>query len=583
MMRSEVAGSPLFLTKTALGPVEKIASMKIDRDPSKWESSLMTLLHEQYPFLQDYNVRIHLNRSDPDTGTAIGQIIVNDKIAIPIVIESFKVQPFDLFWADGKLRPMTKATLMAHLQDTGVGKTSEPGQGEMADMSIYNVTHAPFSGKYSFASGLSFSLDEYEKALASMGREGLEYALKTNKIFTKVATAYAVHAGEKKTGFVSPTMYDIEKIAFRPFDNVGKPGVYSVILGGMNKVAAFVFDTVIDWNNEVLENQRMAISLEKDAEVAVADAIGGRPLDTGAFVGMDLEETPERGDVGFFWLAKQGHALATWPVKFLYWGTTPDGSPFMKVADLGANPRERTLHISADCQSMAQMGDDVLMSPDWAWKGCGRMTKAASATEANKLDWPVDSVEIRHRDGRYSLHGISFDSFSKEGEDVSKTYALLSGVTADTDMVFDLLKKAESEGSAFCRMSARETKLNKVAEAIGANPVEPVNLLQAAVRVRPIADAFFMKIALDITDPEAHDTVDALLGLNFVNEANTAKFMENVDQLESASDTLCKMLMASRLGMEIDQGPVKSALFALDGVVRQMKQLRSAAGGTDLE
>jgi hypothetical protein len=582
MIRSEVAGKDLFLTQESLGPVEKIALTKVDRDPSKWESNLMTLLHEQYPFLQDYDVRIHMNRTDPEVGTAIGQIVVNDKIAIPVVIDALKVQPFDLFWAEGKLRPMTKATLMSFLQDTGVGKSIEPGQGEMADMSIYNVTHAPFSGKYSFAEGLTFSLDEYEKALNRLGREGLEYAMKTNSVFTKVASAYAAGAMEK-TGAAKPVdSYDIEKIDFRPFDNVSKPGVYSTVFGGMNKNAAFLFDRVIGWDNEVFEDKKMILSLEKDAEVAVADEIGGRPLDAGAFVNVHLEETPKRGDVGFFWMAKYGHAIATWPVKFLYWGTDPEGLPFMKVADLGANPRERTLHVSPDCQSIAQMGDAVLMSPDWSWRRCGRMTKVASAAEANKMTWPSDSVEIRHREGCYSLHGVSFDGFSKEGEDVAKTYALLVGRTDNPDCVFDLMKQAEDEGSSFCRMIKRSTGINKLAGAYRHNPVAPVNLVDAAVRVRPFAGSF-MKIALDVTEPEAANTVDTMLGLNFINEANTAKFLEHVDQLEDASDALAKILMASRLGLKVDQGPIKSGLFAMDGVIRQMTQLRSAAGGTDVE
>lgn len=581
-MRSEVAGKPLFLTQESLGPVEKIAITKVDRDPSKWESNLMTLLHEQYPFLQDYDVRIHLNRSDPEVGTALGQIVVNDKIAIPVVIDSLKVQPFDLFWADGKLRPMTKATLMSHLQDTGVGKSVEPGQGEMADMSIYNVTHAPFSGKYSFATDLSFTLDDYEKALNRLGRDGLEYALKTHSIFTKTAAAYAAGAQEKVASWRNADTYDIEMIAFRPFDNVSKPGVYSVVFGGMNKNAAFLFDKLIGWDNEVVEDKKMIVSLEKDAELAVADEIGGRVLDASSFVDVSLEETPKRGDVGFFWMAKHGHAIATWPVKFLYWGTNPEGLPFMKIADLGANPRERTLHVSPDCQSMAQMGDDILMSPAWSWKKCGRMTKVASAAEANKLTWPADAVELRHREGRYSLHGITFDGFSKEGEDVSKTYATLVAKTHKTERIFDLMKQAENEGSSFCRLIKHDSGMDKVASAYQKNPIAPVNLIDAAVHVRPFAGSF-MKVALDVTEPEAAGTVDAMLGLNFINEANTAKFLEHVDQLEDASDALAKILMASRLGLKVEQGPIKSGLFALDGVIRQLKQLRSSAGGTDIE
>ncbi|GAF68834.1 unnamed protein product, partial [marine sediment metagenome] len=226
-MRSFVLDNqPLFLTKFALGEMEKVAVFKMNRDPAKWEQEIMGFLHEEHPYLQTFqDIRLHLNRTDPDTGTGVGQLVLNNKVAIPLIIEDFRLQPLDLFWYDGKLNAMTKPSILGALQETGVGKAVEKGIGEIADMSMYSDTQPPHLGRYSYASALSFSLDELNTAMKEMGREGLEYALKTSDPFKKVAAAFAANATEKpieKEAAVS--QYHTAPIAFDRYDPIEKAG-----------------------------------------------------------------------------------------------------------------------------------------------------------------------------------------------------------------------------------------------------------------------------------------------------------------------------------------------------------------------
>jgi hypothetical protein len=578
----------LFLDKSVLS-VSKEAAVKADRDPSKWESNIMMLLHEQHPYLQDYAIRLHMNRSDPEAGMAVGQIVLNDKVAIPVVINGFKIEPFDVFWADGKLRPMTKATLLSYLQDTAVGKSIEPGQGEMADMSIYNVTRAPFSGKYSFASGLTFSLDDYTKALQTLGRDGLEYALKTNPAFAKTAAAYAAGAQEPTEGFIfdkeslkkTASGWKIEPIDFKAYEPVKEPGAYSVVFGGFNKEAAMVFDVLLGWDGQIMEGKKFVVSLEKTASVAVADEVGARPIDPSKI--GEFGDKAESNDVGFFWMLKFGHAFATWPVKFLYWGTDDEGLPFAKVADLSLDGQERTIRFSPDCVSAAMMGDTVLMSPDWMWHRCGPMVKVATAAEANKFDWPSDGVEIRNRGLVFSVHGADLVGIDKTGES-GQTFRKAMETKFDPAVVSDLMKTASVFGSAFCRITKPEEGLKKLGAAemqrIG---LKSVNLVSSVVHIKPCDLEPFYKIAVNVSDEQAQNTVDTVLGLNFINDANIYKFLDHIEDLEEASATLSKLLLAAKMGFQVEPAPIKTALFALDNVVRQMKQLRSTTGGVGAE
>jgi hypothetical protein len=581
---SMVGGKPLFLDKSAL-PFSKEAAVKADRDPSKWESNIMMLLHEQHPYLQDYSIRLHMNRSDPEAGTAVGQLVLNDKVAIPVVIDGFKIQPFDVFWSDGKLRPMTKATLLSQIQDTGVGKSIEPGQGEMADMSIYNVTRAPFSGKYSFASGLTFSLDDYTKALNALGRDGLEYALKTNGTFAKTAEAFAAGAQEKilpgRTIEKTASGWKIEPIDFKAYEPVKEPGAYSVVFDGFRKEAAMVFDVLLGWDGQIMEGKKFVVSLEKNASVALADEVGARPLSLENLGNFATDA--KQGEVGFFWMLKLGHAFATWPARFLYWGTDEEGLPFAKVADLTVDGMERTIRFSPDCQSVAMMGDTVLMSPEWTWHRCGDTVKVATAAEANKFDWPSDGAEIRNRGLVYSLHGAEIDGIAKTGES-SLTFRKAMERKFDPVTVSGLMKTASLVGSSFCRVTKPAEGMKKLGSADLANfDLKPVNLFAEAAHVKPCDFGPFCKVAVAVTDEQAQNTVDSILGLNFINDANIYKFLDHTDELEEASAVLAKLLLASKMGFQVEAAPLKTALFALDNVIRQMKQLRSTTGGIGAE
>jgi len=594
-MKAEIAGSPLFLTAASLGEVEKVANVKLGRDPAKWESEIMMYLHEQNPFLQEHDIRIHMNRTDPEAGAGVGQIVIDDKAAIPLIIENFKLSPLDLFWHEGKLRPMTKATFLSSLQKTELGTASEPGQGELADMSIYNVTRAPFSGKYSFSSGLSFTLDDLKKSFETIGREGTEYALAANTILRGVVTDYAVAAREtlQKEAEAKQT-WKVEEIKFRPYEDVSQPGIYSVLFGGTDKCAAFVFDQVIGWDANPLEptkpmGVKLAMSLEGDRTIAIAEHVGGREIkDANGLSKIAMAEAPKTNDVGFFWMIKEGHAVATWPVRFLYLGSNEDGVPFIKVADFMATGGFKTIYASDKYQGFHQLGDTVFMGPEWNWMGCAAgLGKVANSIDSNKIDWPLNAVEIRCRGLSYSIHGAEMDEVSKTGESRTDFCRALSERTGPS-VALEMMKKAETSGSAFFTMGPASEpsgggRLEKIAAASSSFESGPVNLIQAAARIRPCEGYSFFKIALDVSEQDAKSTVDTVLGLNFLNEVNLLKFMEHTDELEEASSSLAKLLLASRLGLQLEQGPVKTALFSLDNVIRQLKQLRSSVDGAQPE
>lgn len=565
----------LFLTPAVLGYPEglvKTAVSKLGRDPAKWEQEIMSSFHEQHPYLEDTGLKININRSEPEAGALVGQIVVDEKVAIPIIAKDFKLEPFDLFLHEGKLRPMTKAALLDVLQPMGVGKAVEPGEGEISDVSIFNMTQPPFAGKYAYAEALTFTLDQYKAALESMGPEALEFALRTNNVFSKVASSYAAASKEtieKKAGVV----YRAEPLAFDGFVTVEKEGAYEVIAGGMQKLAGVVFDRVISLSHDSVLDEKLFCSSE--GKVAMAESFGGKPC--GDFSLDGWQNDPREPGIGFFWMAKEGTAVATAPLRIHYTGTMPDGRAFIKAAELVPDGRILTILPSTGYESLMLDGDRVFLGKDWNWKSCGETVKVADAWTANRCAWP-NCAEIRHAYGRWTLHGESFPELINEGDTTSAFFEKMASYI-EPEVLLGLMKEAEDEGVAFFRLTKQEELSGKTHYP----SIRPVNLMKEAAFVRPVdlklthvtGGPGIFKIAVEVSEEGAEKSVDALLGLNFLNDENLPKFVENLDGLEDASGALSKLLLAARLGLKVEQAPIRTALFSLDEVIRQLRQLKT--------
>jgi hypothetical protein len=68
-----------------------------------------------------------------------------------------------------------------------------------------------------------------------------------------------------------------------------------------------------------------------------------------------------------------------------------------------------------------------------------------------------------------------------------------------------------------------------------------------------------------------------MLGLNFLNTETIHRFVSQIDKIDQARDVTAKLLLASRLGLDLDSRPLRTAMFALDSVSRDLKELRNAA------
>ena len=572
--------SPLFVSKPAYQPMEKIAAITLGRDANNWEQEISQALHKEHPFIHEHNINIFMTKTDPETGTAIGSLQLDSKILIPIIIDKFKLAPLDMFYYQGKLIPLTRASLESVLQDTSLGTPEAPGQGEMSDVSLYGRAQPPFDGKYTYASSFAdvTTPSNFSTALytALGGEEILKHELNTNQTFFKVAEMYCSSdyqdKPEKKAKMKKKAGLSLRTRT--AFDKVASHGLYD-ISSTNGRVPALIFDSLMGIDGSMKSGCGFAVGLTKEAHYAYLKP-GQEVAGTAARISgnLDLGEPLSKTSGVFFKMTKQA-GICTEPIKIDHvvgeneWVCRDDWSRsfrMQKVAELKA----------------PVFGNNVLSIPaDWTWATIKTQTTPHTVKEA-ALNEPRSSAyfSISNFGGRYTVKGL--DGFASDGDDIEKTASALCENFNDRD-VTRVLKSLAHGDTAYLCINTPEQEFGDVYEEIGKfAEARGVNFIKEATYVRPCVGFSFaatpreyIKIAA-VTEDEAKQTVDSILGLNFLNPENLYKFADKVKLMEQAKEVVAKLLLASRLGLAVDSRPLRTAMFALDSVVRDLNELQNA-------
>ena len=516
---------PLFLNDSILGAFDKLASMRVSKNADEWMQNIVEFLHQAYPWLSDAKIQVNFSRTDPEAGTGIGQIQVNDDVSIPIIIDNFKLSPLDVFWWNGKLHPLTRDSMMEVLHGSTLGKGTDPGSGFASDMALFSRTQPPYDGRYVYASAAGADKTDLAAALlSSFGTEqAVDYALKKSATFKDVLKDWllviAAKDAEEKQAAFKPlgSMIPKKKIgemtgmpAKKRLPSIKTGGIHSVILDGA-ATPCVVADHVVSFDGTIRPGARGVFELGGDRYLYSDSELFGEEvhLEKKASLGADPHGW------GVFMLFKEGHVLATDPVKVVYRARTPDGLDKIGVdilstrLDIMLSPNVKNFHKMAD--------GSVALSDQWIFKSIGKL----ASTSEQPLDF--------------------------EG-------------------IISLMPKQAA------------------APALSVK-VEPANIIKVAAFIRPYEGRFFLsnkknnaftKVALTVTDDAAKTTVDAILGLNFINDENSYKFAEQADKLTLAKEACAKLLVASRLGLPIPDGPLRTAMFALDAAERDLRQFNNS-------
>lgn len=525
----------------------KESSYRLSSDVKAWEQEVNQKLHEEHPYLPEYDITVSIRKTDEQSGTGVGQITIDDTIRIPVIIKDYKLQPLDLMYYNGKLLPVSKRSLDNITHKGSIGKAVKPS-ATGGDMGLRTATQAPNYGKYAYA---SVSSDNVADALSAAYKDdsGLRYDLHASEHFRN---GVAKLAQQTKVASVE------EKVAEVVLELVKQASLVEVTEGGVVTVGdRGVICKLATFDGKVKED---TFYVSQKGAYARTGSVAGYPAQ------VKLASAPIKG-AGVFTAEVNGTFVCTEPFSVL----CKTASVISVETMLG-----QKLDIQQDSafSGFKKIANQVYLSDAWKFTPLTAPAELSSAEQLNKLAAFGSDFSIKRVGQNYLISGdLSLvPELAKIAEvPITRTEAE-NGFSAycSPDQVSEIIAEADRVEGAKIKSYAPDSngdyvEIPKLAAEDKAALIKSAGLLTAHV----VKEA-------SVDPAEADRTVDAVLGLNFLNRQNIYTMLDSVDDLEIARAVLSRVLLAGRMGLDVDVSTLRTAVFALDAVIKDLRRVRQA-------
>lgn len=169
---------------------EKVAGFKLPSNPKLWNSEIIRYLKSQHPYLPLEESEIDIRRMDPARGAAVGSIVIDNEIAVPIIIARPRpgadpeLAPMDVFFHKGRYQYLDPEAIKQLSHKPQIGEPEKgrsrayggnPYIGDMTGDATpleYSGQASPFAGPYD-GTKVSSLLPEWmlKEAVSEQARE----------------------------------------------------------------------------------------------------------------------------------------------------------------------------------------------------------------------------------------------------------------------------------------------------------------------------------------------------------------------------------------------------------------------------
>jgi len=589
--------APLFIEAEH----EKVAMHKMSQDVNEWDENIMEHFHEEYPELSTGNVEVVFKKTDSQRGYGYGYVGLGKEasVQIPVIIKEYELAPLDVMLHDGDAFPLTKESAKKLLHKTAMGKAVAAPQGPRSHIgpSISERVYpgVPWTGgQYKYASVLGAldlsqeQVDTFREKLESSPELVAAWHNSPNKGLLKIAAAKQPKNDIVEAGNGHPLVDAFIK-RFGPEPDYGlieRPGRYEVKgISGVRYVGD-VYPKVYDFHLRPMD-----VMLFADGDMNHEDEKAARKDDCsvecgrfaavqGSIVGKKTGELRDhggcyasKGDMGFFVVRRGNAAMAFPPMKIqskscidekrnIHYHKEDVGQDievnkrytirkFVATDSFGAVYR---ISVSPNVKEVTMAGGMVMLPGDTTFVRMNKVVKLAAGTEQTKTASAGSSVTLRHLGGdSFSVEADWVDSWTKEG-----------GLRGSVKKYLGQYYTGDSLDAAF-------TECEKVGR-LNINDRAPETVVE--VKSYPGAERIardLTKVASALSDVGLADTV---LSLQFINKDNTEKYINFLPQLEKAASHLADMLIGARLGMDLEEYPVKTAMENMVEVIDDLRMLK---------
>lgn len=538
---------PLFLEKATSHVKE--ASYRLGHDVSTWEQDIVEKLHEEHSYLPDYNIKVVMNRTDDVTGTGTGQITVDEQIRIPVVIKAFKLQPLDLMFYNEELLPVTKASIENIVQDGSFGKAIKP-IATGVDMGIRAAVQAPHYGKYAYASALDYTSEDLAEVFgAAYSEDGLRYDIQDSKYLKDCLSQYVLNAGVIKEAEEVKPQVTLRLLKEAQLKDIKTGGVRTPNGSGTLFKLATIDGSLKD----------TSLYIGESGEYAFAQSVPGYETN------VKVASIEPKGD-GVFYAMIGTQPICTEPLTIHY--KTAEYISASTV--LGEKIK---IYQDSAFAGFKKIAESVYLSNVWEFTPLTKKATFSSASDINKLAALGADFIVRRVGNHYLIEGdlSQVPEIAKLADTPVTRYEMQNGFTAycTPDEFDDVVRQADEAIAAKIKTYAPDPKTGEMLEVPKLAQADRAALLKSA----GILSESIVKQA-GVGAGEAEQTVDAILGLNFLNQQNIYKLIESVDDLQVARAVLSRVLLAGRMGLDVDVSTIRTAVFALDAVIKDLRRLR---------
>lgn len=341
---------------------------------------------------------------------------------------------------------------------------------------------------------------------------------------------------------------------------IEKPGIYKVRSGG-NEFVGWVIPSLLDFDGSRIP---MAV-FTNGAVAAIQGSIAGvRVADTGAA----LPNAQPKG-TGLFYIASPGGLEATVPMKIIGSEAMMEGQDAYHAVTMTGQP-VRVILVEG-LRSMVPGGDGVHLP-----------ATARFMPLENEIPVPlVDDVEavkqanmaLPHVDIRHAGDVIGLTFHGLPGlESASPKLASID------DAVFVLVAGGmyPANAHAIIKKAAASMRTEAVYGLSDVRTVGPfmAEVSKTAKEMLAPTNALRHDLVKEASVLPDIQTVDSVLSLNYINPENVGSYIAKLPYLEKALNTVCELVLASRLGMsEIPEQAAARAARGLDETIQGLKGL----------
>ena len=399
----------------------------------------------------------------------------------------------------------------------------------------------------------SASRDSYAPHLEELSRRDL---------IKMAGEEVAVKVDKEGTVTVSSNALDTEALSTdtSEWETVKTPGIYKVRTATGRDITGWVIPNLVDF-----DGIRLPLAVfTNGSESAVQDEIAGSPVASGT----DLPSSEPKG-TGVFFTISGGKIDATVPVLVMGSSESSTGKAYAVRALTG---EDRTVRIVPGVKKLVSMSKEISLPETTKFLPIDQELAVKLVRRAEGLDKTASYADRAH----FVVYGDG-DYFSSRSYGIPKLAASLPSRMSYDDAVFALC--AAGCGPDEAHQTLKQASYGRGVTVYGVRDVALASQTEATYRRKVASESRdvrslrknLVKEASVITDATA---VDAALSLQFINSENVRVFTSHIPYLDKASNILCELLLASRLGItEIPEYATSRAARSIDEVIQGLRTL----------